>query len=71
MVSVKCFICGKERNKTPSSLKATKHNFCCRKCYHIYREYIKHNSLDTEYQKKIKFFGECRRAKYDKENSKA
>lgn len=69
MVYVSCFICGRERNKTPSCIKETKHNFCSRKCYHVYREYIKHKNLNTEYQKKVKFFAECRRAKYEAETN--
>lgn len=69
MVYVHCFICGKERNKTPAQLKQTKHNFCSRKCFHTYREYIKHNNLNTEFQKKLKYLAECKRLQHEAEVS--
>ena len=63
MVYVSCFICSKTRNKTPQQLRNTKHNFCSRECYHIYREFIKHNELNTYYQNKLKFYAEVRRSR--------
>jgi hypothetical protein len=70
MVYVNCFICNKLRNKTPQQLRNTKHNFCSKECYYVYRNYIKHNKLDTFYQNKIKFYAEIRRLQHANKTEK-
>lgn len=70
MVYIRCFVCGKERNKTPRQLLHTKHNFCSRGCYNIFQRLNRKDDFDMISQRKIKFFAECRRLKNEKKTNK-